>query len=371
MPTTEHIDTIVIGAGQAGLATAYHLARTDQHFAVLDDRDRIGDVWRERFDSLRLYSPAKYDGLPGLPMPLPRGAWPGKDDMGDYLEAYARRFDLPVRTGVRVEHVSREGGRFTLGCGDQRLTADNVVVATGGWQRPRTPSFAAELDPAIRQMHSNDYKNPSQLQPGAVLVVGLSHSGGDIALEASATHPTTVAGPVRGEIPFALEGRLARVLLPVLWFAANHVLTERTPVGRRMGPHVRSEGGPLLRVKRAHLDAAGVERVEAKVTGTRDGKPMLDGGRVLDVQNVIWCTGFDKDVSWITDSVIGADGWPDQERGRVASAPGLYFVGLPFQYAFASMLVGGVGRDAGQVAAHIARRAGRTAGRKRPERIAS
>ncbi len=314
-------------------------------------------MWRERFDSLRLYSPAKYDGLPGWGIPMSRWSWPTKDDMADYLEAYTKRFDLPVRTGVRVENLAKGGARYAVSTSDGTLQAHNVVVATGGWQTPKTPAFAENLDPAIRQLHSHDYRNPSQLQEGPVLVVGAAHSGADIALELSATHDTILCGPVRGEVPFDIEGGLARMVVPVMWFAANHVLTERTPLGRKMRAHIRAEGGPLLRVKQAHLRAAKVEHVSGKVVDVEDGMPVLDGGRVIrDVRNVIWCTGFDKDTAWIQLPVLGDDGWPEQSHGSVSAHPGLYFVGLPFQYAFTSMLVGGVGRDAEHVAKHIARR---------------
>jgi putative flavoprotein involved in K+ transport len=219
-------------------------------------------------------------------------------------------------------------------------------------------------------MHSNDYRNPSQLQDGPVLVVGCSHSGADIALEVAASHTTVLSGKARGEIPFDIEGRAARAILPVLWFLANRILTVKTPLGRRLQPEVRSHGGPLLRVKRAHLDAAGVERTDARVEGVDGGKPRLEDGRVLDVANVIWCTGFGKDSSWIDLPVDGEDGWPEQTRGVVESSPGLYFVGLPFLYSFGSMLVGGVGRDAKRVAAHIAARASAHGELLRADRLA-
>ena len=158
-------------------------------------------------------------------------------------------------------------------------------------------------------------------------------------------------------MPFDIEGRAAHVALPILWRVANHVLTVRTPIGRKVRAKVRAHGGPLLRVKRAHLREAGVEHVEARVEDVRDGLPVLEDGRVLDVANVIWCTGFGKDVSWIDVPVTGEDGWPEQTNGVVESSPGLYFVGLPFLYSFASMLIGGVGRDAERVADHIVARA--------------
>jgi putative flavoprotein involved in K+ transport len=354
---SEYFETVIVGGGQAGLATGYHLAQQDRSFVILEAGERIGDNWRNRFDSLRLYSPAGYDGLPGWGVPLDRWAYPTKDEIADYLEAYAERFELPVITGAPVDSVRRDGDRYVVRSGAHRFLADNVVVASGTFQEPIVPAFAHELDPAITQMHSSDYRNPSQLQEGPALIVGCSHSGADIALELASQHPTVLSGKFNGEIPFDIEGRVARVVLPVLFFLATRVLTIKTPLGRKMRPKVRAHGGPLLRVKRRHLLAAGVERTDARVAGVRGGKPELDDGRVLDVANVIWCTGFGKDVSWIDVPVTGEDGWPEQTDGVVESSPGLYFVGLPFLYSFASMLIGGVGRDAGRVADHIIARA--------------
>jgi putative flavoprotein involved in K+ transport len=351
----EHIETVVIGGGQAGLATSYHLTRRDRPHVVLEAGERIGDVWRHRFDSLRLFSPARYDGLPGLPFPLPQWEFPTAAEMGDYLDEYARTFELPVRTGVAVDDVGGRDGRFTVSAGGRRYEATNVVVASGTFQKPVVPEFAAELDPRIRQMHSADYHNPSQLQPGAVLIVGASHSGPDLAVEIARSHPTYLSGRIHGELPFRIESRLAHAAFPVLWFIANHVLTMRTPMGRKVAPDVRAGGGPLIRVKREDLTAAGVEHTEARTVGVRDGKPVLADGRVLDVTNVVWCTGFGKDTGWIR-LPIGDGDWPEQTRGVVPGVPGLYFVGLPFLQGFYSMLTGGVARDADYVAGHIARR---------------
>jgi putative flavoprotein involved in K+ transport len=273
---------------------------------------------------------------------------------------------LPVAAGIKVDGLwptGGPGGSYLLMAGRRRFTAEQVVVATGGQRVPSIPSFAGQLDPGIRQLHSSDYRNPSQLLPGDVLVVGASHSGADIALEVAVEHPTWLSGQVHGQVPFDIEGRPARQILRLLWFAANHILTVRTPVGRKMRSQVRGHGGPLLRVKLPHLRAAGVEWVGARTAGVRDGLPMLDDGRALEVRNVIWCTGFRPDFGWIHLPVTGEDEWPRQERGVAASAPGLYFAGLLFQYAFSSMLVGGVGRDAEYVAKQIARRRPGTARR--------
>jgi putative flavoprotein involved in K+ transport len=355
----QQVDTVIIGAGQAGLSAGYHLARLGRPFVILDEHERTGDCWRERYDSLRLYTPAKYNGLAGMRFPAPAHSFPSGRQMADYLETYAAQMDLPVVPGVRVDGVwPAEGAQhgYVITAGQRRFLAAQVVVATGGQHIPSTPQFAGQLDPGIRQLHSSDYRNPSQLLPGKVLVVGSSHSGADIALEVAPEHKTWLSGPVNGQLPFDLEGRPARQVMKLLFFAANHILTVKTPLGRKMQPEIRGHGGPLLRVKLPDLDAAGVEYVSARTAGVRDGLPVLDDGRKLDVTNVIWCTGFRRDFSWIHLPVMGADGWPRQERGVVASAPGLYFLGLLFQYAFGSMLVGGVSRDAEYVARHIAAR---------------
>jgi putative flavoprotein involved in K+ transport len=350
---SEHIETAIIGGGQAGLATAYHLRKLGRSCVVLEAGSRIGDSWRSRWPSLHLYSPARYDGLPGMRFPAPRHSFPSGAEMGNYLEAYAQRFELPVEFGVRVDGLSRNGAGYVLEAGERRLTADNVVVASGVQQRPFVPGFAAQLDPSITQLHSAAYRDPAQLQEGPVLVVGASHSGADIAFEVAPTHRTILAGRSTGQIPFRLEGRPMRFLFPLLRFLAMRVLTMSTPIGRKLRAEVREHGGPLLRVKAADLDAAGVERVTSRVTGVVDGLPVTEDGRALDVRNVVWCTGFRNQYDWIKLPIVGPDGFPEQERGVVATSPGLYFVGMLFLHSFSSMLILGTGRDAGYVARHI------------------
>lgn len=348
----ERLDTVIVGGGQAGLATAYHLKKRDSSFVVLDAEERVGDAWRKRWDSLRLFTPAKYDGLPGLRFPAPRWSFPTKDEVGDYLEAYVARFELPVRSGVYVDRVFREGDRYVVESGLQAIEADNVIVATGAERVPKLPSFASELDPRIAQLHSGDYQNPGQLGDGGVLVVGVGNSGAEIAYELSRTHAVYQAGIPSAEIPVRHGSVPSRVVLPVIRFAGTHVLTMRTPIGRKVRPRFLAMAAPLIRVKSKDLAAAGVERV-ARVTGVRDGMPQLADGRVLDVANVVWCTGFVCDFSWIDLPVLGDDGQPVHERGVVSAAPGLYFVGLRFQYAAVSEVLPGVGRDAAHVVRHL------------------
>jgi putative flavoprotein involved in K+ transport len=352
----EQHEVVVIGAGQAGLAAGYHLAQRGIDYRILEASPRVGDTWRNRYESLRLYSPANGDGLPGLPFPLGRNEFPTGRQMGDYLESYAGHHGLNVRTGTRVEHLRAApslagkgpSDAFEVSTGDAKLLANQVIVATGAFQVAHVPDFAASLDPKIRQLHAADYHRPDQLAPGPVLVVGLSHSGGDLALEAAAAgHPTIVSGRAHGELPFAIDTRRGRYIAwPLMRFLGSRLLTLSTPIGRRMAPKVRMGGGPLLRVRRSDLRTAGVELHDARTVGTRDGKPELADGSVLDVANIIWCTGYRADYSWIQLPIEYDAGWPRQYRGVVASVPGLYVTGIPFLYAFASMLVAGAARDA-------------------------
>lgn len=362
--TIQHIETLIIGAGQAGLATGYFLTRRGRECLIIDGEERVGDNWRCHYDSLRLYSPARFDGLPGMRFPADPWHFPGKDEVAAFLESYAVTMDLPVRLRTRVERISqRPHGGFTAHLGGEELTCDNVVLATGTFGRtPQLPGFAARLDPGIRQLHSSEYRNPAQLEPGATLVVGASHSGYDIAHEVGAHLPTILAGPDRGNIPLEWDTRKFRLAMPVVVFAWKHVLTRRTPIGRKEMQKVRHEGGPTTRVKAHHLAERGVERSEHKVTGvSADGKPVLADGRVLDVANVVWATGFRRDFSWVEAPLHVEDGWPAEYRGVVADVPGLFFCGLAFQFAFGSMVLPGVGRDAAYLARQICRSPARPA----------
>jgi putative flavoprotein involved in K+ transport len=355
MTTAQDFETIVIGGGQAGLSLGYYLKRLGRSFVILDANEQLGGSWRTRtWDSLRLFTPARYNGLPGWPFPAPSWSYPTARETADYLEAYAERFELPVRLSTRVERLTKPNGRFAVDACGERLTADCVVFASGFHGTPSIPEFAGELDPGIVQMHSSEYRAPSQLQPGGVLLVGAGNSGADIAMEVSKTHQTWLSGPDKGQIPLRVEHPLRRVFVPVLWFVASHVLTMKTPVGRKVQPAVLKNGAPRIRVKSADLDAAGVELVPRTV-GVEGGRPVLEDGRVLDAPNVIWCTGFRQDYSWIDVPVFDGEGAPVHERG-VASEPGLYFLGLDFLYSFASENVGGVRRDAKHIAKHIASR---------------
>jgi len=353
---SEHqLDTVVVGGGQAGLAMGYYLAAQHRDFVILDAAARVGDTWRNRWDSLRLFTPAFHSGLPGMPFPAPGRSFPTKDQTADYLEAYADRFQLPVRLGRRVESLVRHDGGYLLRARTERYAAEHVVVATGPYHHPHIPSFAAALDPTITQLHSSHYRNPDQLPDGDVLVVGAGNSGAEIAVELAATRPTYLSGPDVGHAPiWLIHNRLS------LWLA-DHLLTVDTRLGRRMRDTRKRRGDPLVRLKPADILAAGVQRVP-RVDGVADGTPRLADGQLPDVAAVVWATGYGPDFGWIDLPIFDDAGNPIHHRGVVAATPGLYFLGLPFQYSSTSDHVGGVGRDAHHLAHHLAARARRGLG---------
>jgi len=361
---TQHVETVIIGAGQAGLSAAYHLQRRGVDCLVLDGIARIGDQWRNRYDSLRLFTPAYADGLDGLRFPGDQQICPSKDEMADYLELYALTHELPVRlrSTVRWLTTGADGGYVVKLEHDgqhERITSKSVIIATGTFgQEPNIPRFAEELAATIHQVHSIRYHSPAELPDGPVLVVGASHSGLDIALELSADRETTLVGPHRGNLPIEWDSRVMRWAFPAVVFVFKHVLTRRTRMGRKLFDTLRHHGAPQSRVKAHHLEAHGVEWVQDHIVGvSENGMPQLADGRTFDVATVVWATGIKHDHSWIDLELPIEDGWPVEYRGVVDGLSGLYFLGLAFQFSVSSGEMSGVGRDAAYIAERIAHRA--------------
>jgi len=348
---------IVIGAGQAGLSAGYFLKNNKIDFLILDANERVGDSWRNRWDTLRLFTPAKFDGLAGMPFPTDPNYFPTKDEMGDYLQSYAKHFDLPVKNNVKVTGLSREGNKYCVNAGDQQFEADHVVIAMSNYQIPKIPTFAKDINLDIVQIHSFNYRDMSQLQEGSVLVVGAGNSGSELALEAARNdREVWLAGRDTGHIPFNIEGTLAKLIMVrlVIRFLFHRILTTGTPVGRKVRPKVTSQGGPLIRNKPKDFIEYGINRVP-KIVAVKNGLPVDENDEVIDVKNIIWCTGFYPAYSWIDISIF-KDKEPKQDRGVVDNEPGLYFVGMHFLYSLSSAMIHGAKRDAEYVVSTIVSR---------------
>jgi putative flavoprotein involved in K+ transport len=354
---TEKHKVIVIGAGQAGLSAGYFLKKNNIDFLILDSGERVGDSWRNRWDSLRLFTPAKFSSLVGMPFPSDPNYFPTKDEMGDYLESYAKHFNLPVRNNVRVDGLSREVKKYCISAGEQHFEADHVIIAMSNYQVPKIPNFAKDINPNIVQIHSFDYREPSQLKEGAVLVVGAGNSGSELALEAARNdHEVWLAGRDTGHIPFDIEGTIAKLIMVrlVIRFLFHRILTTSTPIGRKARPKIISQGGPLIRNKPKDFVEWGIKRI-SKIVGVKDGLPVDENQNVIDAKNIIWSTGFYPAYSWI-DIPIFKDREPIQDRGVVQNEPGLYFVGMHFLYSLSSAMIHGAERDAQHVVETVASR---------------
>ena len=344
---TTTLDTVVIGAGVAGLHTARLLAARGVDFEMIEAADRVGDTWRGRYRSLRLFTPRRWAELPGMRLDIGFFEYPTGVGFGDYLERCAAAIGARVRLSARVELLSLEGdGRFrlALSTGDE-VVATHVVVATGAHHVPIVPPFAGDLDPAIHQVHSLDYRGPEDLAPGAALVVGAANSGTDIALEAAASgHETTISGRHPGQIPPDIDNPIGN-LMSGLFLRRLRATTVDTARGRAFLEANRGHGVNLVRNKTRDLVKAGIPQVP-RVAGVRDGMPLLESGQTLDVANVVWCTGSLPDFGWIGIPGVLTPNGVAHRRGMVDAVPGLAFVGLPFQYSVMSPTLVGMRPDA-------------------------
>jgi putative flavoprotein involved in K+ transport len=340
------LDVIVVGAGQAGLAVAYHLDRKDAHFLVLDAGDEVGQAWRNRWDSLRLFTPAQYDALPGMPFPAPDDVYPTKDLVADYLHEYAARLALPVRLGCAVTRVEQGADGFVVHTSQGLLAARQVVIATGPFQAPVVPRMAADLSGDVVQLHSSEYRRPGDVPAGSVVVVGAGNSGRQIAEELAATHEVTLAGGTESlQLPQRLLGR------DLFWWLARLGVIANT-VESRLGRRMRARGDLVIGTPLRRLRRAGVT-IRSRVVSITANEIRFQVGPVVRASTVVWATGFRTDYSWVdVPEAFDEDGNPRHQRG-ITAAPGLAFVGLPWQHTRGSALLGFVQHDAAWVASQL------------------
>ena len=346
----DQVNVLVVGAGQAGLGTAHHLAREGvRDVLVVEAAGAVGQAWRERWDSLQLFTPRRFSSLPGLPFPAGPTPTPSRLEMAGYLELYAARFGLPVRTSARVRRLSRDGAGLLAELPGGTVRARHVVVATGAYSRPRVPAAAADLDGSVRQLHSSSYRRPADVPAGPVLVVGGGNSAAQLALELAGRHPVTVAAPVE---PRFLPERVLGVSI-YWWLLLTGVLNAGadSPVGRLLRSRPEAVLGRELR-RAVHRGA--VRLVRSRVVAAGGSRVCLADGTVVEPRTVLWCTGFVPDTGWIdVPGALTEDGAPRHEGGA-SPVPGLHWMGLPWQTRVNSALVDGVDRDARLTAWRIA-----------------
>jgi putative flavoprotein involved in K+ transport len=338
-------DVIVIGASQAGLTMGYHLAQQGLRFVILDAGPEVGHMWRSRWDSLVLFTPAQYSGLPGMAFPAPADTYPKKDDVAFYLQSYASAFDLPVRRNSTVTSLTKGDVGYLVSTSDEDLEARQVVVATGPFQMPFTPAISAELDDTVFQIHSTDYRNPSQLPDGRVLVVGGGNSGFQIAEELAATRKVDLA--VAQRMPSLPQRFLGRDIFWWLIRTGYMKVTVDSRLGRRLSQRDALIGSSPRKIRRAGVTIRG------RLSGVVGRRAVFADGVHLDVDVVVWATGYRLGYSWINvPSVTDENGRVCHRRG-VADSRGLYFLGLTWQWTRGSALVGFVADDAAFLAARI------------------
>ncbi|PYI57122.1 flavin-containing monooxygenase [Paenibacillus flagellatus] len=340
----KHTDVVVVGGGQAGLAIGYYLKHRGIPFLIVDANERTGDTWRNRYDSLHLFTPRQFDGLPGLAFPGKPNGLPSKDEAADYLEAYARHFSLPIQYRTNVIAMEQSERGFTLHTGRGDLSARQVVVATGPFHTPWIPAFAGRLPDRVVQLHSAAYRNPAQLQPGNVLVVGAGNSGAQIAVELARERNVSLShGRPLHFKPLYMLGK------SIFWYFDKLGLL-KADVDSGVGAWLKKQPEQIYGLDLKTMLADNTIDSFPKAVNADETGIHFDDGRVLRADNVIWATGFRSDYRWIRIPAAFDDNGAPIHRNGVSPVEGLFFLGLPWQSCRGSALMGWVAEDARRLA---------------------
>jgi putative flavoprotein involved in K+ transport len=338
-------EVIVVGGGQAGLAIGHLLAQHGRRFTILDAADEPAAAWRARWDSLRLFTPVRYNSLPGRAFPGDPDTYPGRDDVVAYVTDYAREFELPVELSSAVRAVRGGDGGYLVELEDRTYEADQVVIATGPFQVPRVPAIAERLDPDVVQFHSSRYRSPQDVPAGPVLVVGGGNTGYQIAEELARTNDVHLSiGARQTPLPQRIIGR---DLFRYLEATGLMNKTVESRLGQRMQYRETLIGSSPRAARRRH----GIH-LRGRTDDVSGSEVRFSDGSRLSPGAVIWATGFALDHSFVRLPVFAADGRLVHRRG-VTTSPGLYFLGLPWQHTRGSALLGWVKHDAQYIADQI------------------
>jgi len=337
------IDTLIIGGGQAGLSVGYYLQQSGIPSLIVDANDRVGDSWRQRYDSLRLFTPRKYSALPPVEMPGNPWGYPDKDEMADYLELYSETLELPMLMNACVQSVLKQQGQFIVETSQGTIASNRLVVASGPFQRPNIPSFADKLSDGVKQLHTAEYRNAGDWPPGRLVIVGGGNSGGQIAYECASTHKVVLsAGKAINFLPYKVLGR------SLFWWYERIGLLRKGP-DTRLGRKLMSKQDPLYGFELKRAIASGALSLAPRAVDAEGDAVLFEDGSRVATDGVLWATGFRHDYGWL--QIAGAkdeDGKPLHEKG-VAPVAGLYYVGLPWQTCRGSALIGWVARDAARI----------------------
>ncbi|WP_339259445.1 NAD(P)/FAD-dependent oxidoreductase [Paenibacillus sp. FSL R5-0713] len=345
-------DALVIGAGQAGLAAGYYLQRSGLTFVIVDAASSVGESWRKRYDSLRLFTPRMYDGLPGMPLGGNENDLPSKDEIADYFESYAKQMHLPIKLNCLISRLSKQDEVYYAETNDGIIEARNIIVATGPFQTPNVPPFAKSFSENIVQLHSSEYRNSSQLHPGTTVVVGGGNSGAQIAVELAADEQQTVYISIARNFTFRPLHIMKR---SIFWYFEKLGIV-RAGADRRVGRWLRNQPEYVYGYELKELMSQGKVNVRPRAVNAIDDRILYEDGSETQIDNMIWATGFKRNDSWIDiHTAFDSKGEMIHERG-VSPVAGLYYVGLPWQTSRGSALLGWVKYDAQKIISHVIQR---------------